>query len=205
MEAVADDAETAADTVPPAPARRRLVWLVLVLGCLVALFALLAVGLQPRTSTQLQGNPAPEFQMTAFNGDFVGRPFSSADLRGQVVVLNMWASWCVECETEAAVLEQAWQDYRGRGVWFVGVDYLDTDTAGMEYLRRFNVTYPNGPDIGSRIYQSFRCTGVPETFFIDRDGVVQHVQIGPISQPELAGLLDRMLVAVPYASPGEGD
>ncbi len=204
MEAVADDAGSTVDAAPPPRRRRRLVWLVLVLGCMVALFALLAVGLQPRTSTLLQGNPAPEFRLTAFNGEFEGQSFSSAGLRGHIIVLNMWASWCVECEKEAAVLEQAWQDYRSRDVWFLGVDYLDTDTAGMEYLRRFDVTYPNGPDIGSQIYQSFRCTGVPETFFIDRNGVVQHVQIGPIGQPELAGLLDRLLATVPDSSGGEG-
>jgi cytochrome c biogenesis protein CcmG/thiol:disulfide interchange protein DsbE len=179
------------DSAPPP--RRRTVWLVLILGFLVALIVLLAVGLQPRTSTLLQGKPAPAFDLTAFNGEFDGRRFSSADMRGQIVVLNMWASWCVECEKEAAVLEQGWLDYRNRGVWFIGVDYLDTDTAGMEYLKRFNITYPNGPDIRSRIYQDYRSTGVPETFFIDRNGIVQHVQIGPIGKAQLYGLLDRLL------------
>jgi cytochrome c biogenesis protein CcmG/thiol:disulfide interchange protein DsbE len=166
-----------------------------VLGLLVALIALLAIGLQPRTSALLQGKPAPDFELTAFNGEFDGQRFSLSDLRGKIVVLNMWASWCVECEKEAAVLEQAWQDYRGRDVWFIGVDYLDTDTAGLAYLNRYGVTYPNGPDIGSRIYQDYRSTGVPETFFVDRDGIVQHVQIGPIGQAQLYGLLDRLLAA----------
>jgi cytochrome c biogenesis protein CcmG/thiol:disulfide interchange protein DsbE len=165
----------------------------IVLGLLVALIVLLAVGLQPRTSVLLQGQPAPDFQLIAFNGEFDGQSFSLSDLRGKIVVLNMWASWCVECEKEAVILEQAWRDYRARDVWFIGVDYLDTDTAGLAYLERYGVTYPNGPDIGSRIYQDYRSTGVPETFFIDRDGIVQHVQIGPIGQPQLYGLLDRML------------
>ena len=178
---------------PAPPPRRRTVWLVVILGFLVALIVLLAVGLQPRTSTLLQGKPAPAFELTAFNGEFDGRRFSSADVRGQIVVLNMWASWCKECEKEAPVLEQAWLDYRNRDVWFIGVDYLDTDTAGMKYLERFNITYPNGPDIGSRIYQDYRCTGVPETFFIDRNGIVQHVQIGPLGKAPLYGLLDRLL------------
>ena len=179
--------------LPPPPTRRRTVWLVVVLGFMAALIALLAIGLQPRTSTLLQGKPAPDFVITAFNGEFNGRRFSSADLRGQIVVLNMWASWCLECEKEAVALEQAWQEYRDRGVWFIGVDYLDTDTAGSKYLSRFNITYPNGADIGSRIYQDYRCTGVPETFFIDRSGIVQHIQIGPIGQPQLFGLLDRLI------------
>lgn len=195
MEAVTDDVAPAMDPPAPAPPRRRRVWLVLVLGLLVALIALLAIGLQPRTSVLLQGKPAPDLQLTAFNGEFDGQRFSLSDLRGKIIVVNMWASWCVECEKEAVVLEQAWRDYRARDVWFIGVDYLDTDTAGLEYVRRYGITYPNGPDIGSRIYQDYRSTGVPETIFIDRHGIVQHVQIGPIGQPQLYGLLDRMLAA----------
>ncbi len=175
------------------PGGRRLIWLIVVLTLLGTLIGLLALGLQPRTSRLLQGKPAPPFEITAVNGDFVGQKFSLANLRGDVVVLNIWASWCVECMREAAVLEQAWRAYRERGVWFIGVDYLDTDTAGLAYLKRFGITYPNGPDIGSRIYQDYHATGVPETFFIDREGIVQHVQIGPIGQAQLYALLDRLL------------
>jgi cytochrome c biogenesis protein CcmG/thiol:disulfide interchange protein DsbE len=108
-------------------------------------------------------------------------------------VLNFWAPWCVECDKEMALLDQAWRDYRGQGVQFVGVDYLDIDSKGLAYLDRYGISYPNAPDIGSRAYQDYRCTGVPETFFIDRDGVVQHVQIGPLTQPQLYGLLDRLV------------
>ncbi len=180
-------------TPPPPPRPRRTVWLVVVLGFVVVFIALLASGLRPKTSTLLHGNPAPDFELTAFNGEFDGQRFSLTDMRGQIVVLNVWASWCVACEQEMALFEQAWQEYRARDVWFIGVDYLDTDTAGLAYLERFGITYPNGPDIGSRIYRDYRCAGVPETFFIDRQGIVQHVQIGPMTQPQLHGVLDRLL------------
>jgi cytochrome c biogenesis protein CcmG/thiol:disulfide interchange protein DsbE len=179
--------------VETTPSRRRRIWLLLILGLLLALVAVLAFGLRPKTSTVLQGHPAPNFELTAFNGEFDGQHFSLADMRGQVVVLNFWASWCVECDKEMALLDQAWRDYRDQGVWFIGVDYLDIDSAGLDYLDRYGVTYPNGPDIGSRIFQDYQSTGVPETFFIDRDGVVQHVQIGALTQPQLYGLLDRLL------------
>jgi cytochrome c biogenesis protein CcmG/thiol:disulfide interchange protein DsbE len=177
----------------PRAARRRTVWLFVVLGLVVAFIAILAFGLRPKTSTVLQGQPAPDFALTAFNGEFQGQGFSLKDLRGQVVVLNFWASWCVECDKEMPLLEQAWRDYRDQGVWFIGVDYLDIDSAGLAYLDRYGTSYPNGPDIGSRIYQDYQCTGVPETFFIDREGVIQHVQIGPLTQPQLYGLLDRLV------------
>ena len=164
-----------------------------VLGLIVALVAVLAFGLRPQTSTVLQDQPAPNLVLTAFNGEFDGQRFSLADLRGEVVVVNIWASWCLECEKEAALLEQAWRDYRDRGVWFIGVDYLDIDTEALAYIERFDITYPNGPDIRSQIYQDYRASGVPETFVIDREGIIRHVQIGPVTQPLLYGLLDQLL------------
>lgn len=175
--------------------RRRTVWLLVALGLVLAFVAVLAFGLRPKTSTVLQGRPAPDFELTAFNGEFNGQRFSLQDMRGQIVVLNFWASWCVECDKEMPLLEQAWNDYRDQGVWLIGVDYLDIDSEGLAYLDRFGTTYPNGPDIGSRIFQDYQCTGVPETFFIDKEGMIQHVQIGPLTQPQLYGLLDRLLAA----------
>jgi cytochrome c biogenesis protein CcmG/thiol:disulfide interchange protein DsbE len=180
-----------------------MIWLLVVVGLILAFVAVLAFGLRPQTSTVLQGRPAPNFELTTFqrgstgNSEFEGQHFSLADMRGQVVVVNFWASWCVECDKEMALLEQAWHDYRDRGVWFIGVDYLDIDSEGLAYLDRYGITYPNGPDIGSRIYQDYQCTGVPETFFIDQEGIIQHVQIGPITQPQLYGLLDRLLEGGP--------
>jgi cytochrome c biogenesis protein CcmG/thiol:disulfide interchange protein DsbE len=175
--------------------RPRTIWLLVALVLVVALVAVLAFGLRPKTSTILQGQPAPSFELTAFNGEFDGQQFSLDDMRGQPVVLNFWASWCVECDKEMALLEQAWLDYRDQGVWFIGVDYLDIDSEGLAYLDRYGITYPNAPDIGSRTYQDYQCTGVPETFFINGDGVIQHVQIGPLSQPQLYGLLDQLVAA----------
>ncbi len=173
--------------------RRRTIWLWIALALVIALVIVLAFGLRPDTSTKLQGQRAPDFELTAFNGEFDGQHFSLEELHGQPVVLNFWASWCVECDKEMALLEQAWQDYQDQGVWFIGVDYLDIDSEGLAYLDRFGITYPNAPDIGSRAFEDYRCTGVPETFFIDSDGVIQHVQIGPLTQPRLYALLDQLV------------
>jgi cytochrome c biogenesis protein CcmG/thiol:disulfide interchange protein DsbE len=175
--------------------RRRSIWLLIALALIVALVAMLAFGLRPDTSTKLEGQKAPNFELTAFNGEFDGQHFSLEDLHGQPVVLNFWASWCVECDKEMALLEQAWHDYQDQGIWFIGVDYLDIDSEGLAYLDRYGITYPNAPDIGSRAFEDYQCTGVPETFFIDRDGVIQHVQIGPLTQPRLYALLDQLVAA----------
>jgi len=171
--------------------------IVLVVGLvlLVGLVAIMAVNLRQVESVDLQGQAAPDFTLPLFD-QFDQDEIALADLRGQVVVVNFWASWCVECYKEAALLEQAWQDYKDRDVIFVGVDYLDTDTEGLAYMAKYGITYPSGPDIGDRISQDYAITGVPETFFIDKDGNIAHVQIGPIDRAQLYGLLES-LVAQP--------
>ncbi len=174
----------------------RTLFLVVGLVLILGLIAVMAVGLRRVESTDLQGNRAPEFTLPLFD-QFEEEQISLADLRGQVVVVNFWASWCVECYKEAPLLEQAWQDYKDRGVIFIGVDYLDTDTEGLAYMEKYGITYPSGPDIGDKISQDYAITGVPETFFIDKDGNIAHVQIGPIERPQLYALLDKLVAQPP--------
>jgi cytochrome c biogenesis protein CcmG/thiol:disulfide interchange protein DsbE len=117
-------------------------------------------------------------------------------MRGQVVVVNVWASWCPPCRDEAPVLEQTWREYRDRGVVFIGVDYMDTEPAALAYLAEFDITYPNGPDLGSRIAQDYKVQGVPETFFIDPQGEIAEVFVGPLSEARLKSILERLLAAM---------
>jgi len=123
---------------------------------------------------------APEFTLTTFEGGQV----STADLKGQVIVVNFWASWCKPCEQEALELEQAYQTYKDQGVAFLGVDYVDIEREAVAYLERFGISYPNGPDLGTRISQAFRTQGVPETYVIRPDGRIAAVQIGPYESLE---------------------
>ncbi|MFQ5612577.1 MAG: TlpA family protein disulfide reductase [Anaerolineae bacterium] len=170
------------------PSRKRLLGLTIGMLLLLGLMATFAKGLQTKESTQLSGREAPQFVMPTFEGEEI----ALADLRGQIVVINFWASWCVECYKEAALLEQAYQDYRNRGVIFLGVDYLDTEKEAMAYIQKYGITYPSGPDLGSKISDAYQITGVPETFFIDKSGEIAHVQIGPIERRQLYGLLEQL-------------
>ena len=163
---------------------------------LSGLFAVFAWGLSPKESTQLQNAGAPEFSFTVFNDssvDMSGEKVTLSNLKGQVVVVNFWASWCVECYKEAALLQEAYLDYKDKGVIFIGIDYLDTDKEAMEYMEKYGITYPSGPDIASKIARDYRITGVPETFFIDKQGNIQHVQIGPIERFQLYSLIDTLV------------
>jgi len=162
---------------------------------LVGLIAVMAVNLKNVESADLANQQAPEFTLPLFDR-FEQEQIALSDLRGQVVVVNFWASWCVECYKEAALLEQAWQDYKGQGVMFLGVDYLDTQKEALAYMDKYGVTYPSGPDVGDKIAHEYAITGVPETFFIDKEGNIAHVQIGPIEKAQLYALLDK-LVAQP--------
>jgi cytochrome c biogenesis protein CcmG/thiol:disulfide interchange protein DsbE len=108
-------------------------------------------------------------------------------------VINFWAEWCIECKREAEILEATWRAYRDRGVVFLGVDWVDVEPEALKYLLRYNITYPNGPDLGSRIGNDYGLTGVPETFFVDRSGKVDSFKLGPLSEPELPSKLDDLL------------
>ncbi len=132
---------------------------------------------------------APDFTLSLFTGE----ELTLSELQGQVVVINFWASWCIPCRDEAPILERVWQRYRDRGVIFIGVDYLDTDKKALAFLEEFNVTYPNGPDLQSKIAYAYRIGGVPETFFIAKDGQVFDVFIGPLTEERLVNVLEAAL------------
>jgi cytochrome c biogenesis protein CcmG, thiol:disulfide interchange protein DsbE len=137
------------------------------------------------------GDQVPPFDLTTFDGQVI----HTGDLVGKVVVVNFWASWCKPCEQEAAEMEQAWRLYEPSGqVVFLGVDYVDTEPEAMGYLNKFDITYPNGPDLRTDISQLFRIRGVPETYIIDRQGKLAVVKIGPfVSLPEIRDAIDGLL------------
>lgn len=157
-----------------------------------ALLALLAFGLlRNQEGPVTVGETVPDFTLTTFEGDQI----SLEKLQGKVVVLNFWASWCKPCEEEAADLEAAWRIYAPRGdVVFLGVDYVDTETEAMVYLEKFDITYPNGPDLRTEISQAFRIRGVPETYIIGKDGKLAAFKISPfISLAEIQSMIDPLL------------
>ena len=153
---------------------------------LVGLLALVGFGLNRARNPMAEiGKPVPDFDIVYDEGyEYKDQPqMKLSDLRGKIVVVNIWASWCKPCEQEAAELEQAWQFYKeADDVIFIGVDYVDTPAGANEYLTKFNITFPNAPDLQSTISSILnRQMGVPETYIIDQTGTLRYVQIGPFT------------------------
>ena len=165
---------------------------ILLWGGLALFLIILAVGLYRSQQGQVSvGQPAPEIELTTFDGDTI----RLSENKGSVIVINFWASWCESCKPEAKDLEDAYQFYKPRGdVLFLGVDYVDTEPEALAYIEEFGITYPNGPDLRTEISQAYRIRGVPETFIIDQDGMIAHLQIGPFrSLEEILAIIDPLL------------
>jgi cytochrome c biogenesis protein CcmG/thiol:disulfide interchange protein DsbE len=162
---------------------------VIVLILLVFVLLLAARLIQTNKSEQRASGVAPAFTLTTFDGQKI----SSTDLLGKGVVLNFWASWCDPCRDEAAMLEQTWQREKGNDIVFVGLDYLDQEPAAKAYMAEFGITYPSGPDLQSAAARRYGIKGVPETFFINPQGSITDIVIGPIvSQAKMEEYLAKI-------------
>ena len=162
-------------------------------GIAAPIVALLGYGLtrDPRhIASPLPGRPAPEFSLPALDG---GDSIKLGELRGQVVVVNFWASWCIPCRQEHPVLLDAARTYEPRGVKFVGIAYNDKPEDSKRWLDELGKSYPSLIDAGSRTAIDYGVSGVPETFILDKQGLVAFKKFGPITAPEITQKLDSLL------------
>jgi cytochrome c biogenesis protein CcmG, thiol:disulfide interchange protein DsbE len=124
----------------------------------------------------LLAKPATPFSIELFNGGNI----ALEELRGKAIFLNFWASWCPPCRAEARDLEAAWQKLKDKNVVFIGVALQDTDNASLDFLKEFDVTYPNGKDGSGKIAIDYGVWGIPESFFIDPQGRITYKHVGGI-------------------------
>lgn len=138
----------------------------------------------------VEAEPAPEFTLALMGGG----ELDSAGLRGRVVLLDFWASWCPPCRDEAPVLAQVYDEYRDHGVEFVGFNLWDNAGDAGLFLQQEGHEYPNGVDEEGRIAISYGVRGIPEKFFLNREGHIVRKFSGPMDADLLRQILDTLLL-----------
>ena len=177
--------------------RWKIASIILLALLIVAFFALLAYGLSNRTTATGRsgvtrvGKPAPSFAMSLLNGS----EFRLEDYAGRPLVINFWASWCPPCRDESPGFERVWKKYRGEGVQFVGVNIQDTKEEAARYAEEFDLTFPNGLDPDGKITVEYGVIGLPVTFFVGANGLVEGRWVGAAPEDKLEewtrALIDR--------------
>ena len=145
------------------------------------------------TPSPLIGKDAPEVSVRYLDST---EQFRLSDYEGQIVVVNFWASWCGNCRVEHAALNVAAATYSEPGVTFVGIAYQDRESASLQFLEELGrgEPYVYGIDEGSRVAVEYGILGLPETFFIDADGVVRAKVSGPVDLAILQRTIDALLL-----------
>lgn len=154
------------------------------LGLFVVLVVFLAIGLTRdphEIPSPFIGKAAPAFSAPLLHES--GRTFSAKDMLGQVWLLNTWASWCVACRQEHPILMEF---AKTKTLPIIGLDYKDQEADGLKWLARFGDPYDlSVTDRDGRIGIDYGVYGVPESFLIDKAGVIRYKQIGPVTEEAL--------------------
>lgn len=177
-------------------AKRRHLFITIVLTVTIAiLMTFLIRGLTIRTtqipSAQINKEAKP-FTVQWLQGqehlnNAAGEQVSLSDLKGRPIVLNFWASWCVSCRDEAREFERFWQTRSNRDVYVFGIAVQDTAEDAMKFAKYFGKTYMLGLDTSGAAGIDYGVTGVPETFIINRQGVIIHREAAPVTVEQLEG------------------
>ena len=142
--------------------------------CLVLLPLAFAPALATSIGELRTGTPAPQFQLSSSSG----KPLSLTDLKGRIVLVNFWASWCGPCRKEMPLLEQLNRQYRSKGVTLVGVDVEPDSTAAIDWLKATPVSFPILFDVDSKVSKLYQVEGMPNTVILDRQGNVRYIHRG---------------------------
>ncbi|HLJ32641.1 MAG TPA: TlpA disulfide reductase family protein [Ktedonobacteraceae bacterium] len=140
----------------------------------------------------LVGHVAPDFALTTLTENSPASEIHLSNFKGKPVVLNFWASWCGPCQDEAPFLRSAWQQVQSKGVVLIGVDDNDTAVDGRIFLHKYNISYPNVSDANGATSINYGVTANPETFFINRQGVVVAWLAGPLTSATFQSNLQKI-------------
>jgi cytochrome c biogenesis protein CcmG/thiol:disulfide interchange protein DsbE len=132
---------------------------------------------------------APDFTLALLDGG----SFQLGAHKGKPVLINFFASWCLPCREEMPAIERIVQEYRPRGVVFLGISTDDTDANAGDFVKKHGVTFPTGIDKSTDIQKSYGLYGIPTTYFIDRQGMVGYFHSGSVTEELMRNELDKLL------------
>ena len=163
----------------------------LLLGAALLIVVLaLGFGRDPNAiQSPLINQPAPQFSLTTLDR----HPISLRALRGHPVLVNFWAPWCTGCHVEHPLLLSTWHRYRRQGVQIVGIVFQDNRADVLSYLRQNGGSWPQAADPGQHTALDYGVYGVPETFFIDRQGYIRDKSTGAVSAALLRRVMPRLV------------
>ncbi len=173
---------------------------------IVGFLVLMGIGLlssEPvtgRSGITRVGKPAPEFILPLFDESEL--EFSQSF--GKPTVINFWASWCPPCREESPLLERTWQAFKDSDVQFIGVDIQDSEGDARAFISEFGITFPNGLDADGRITIDYGVIGLPVTFFVSSDGIVQRRWVGAIRESQLVPWIEELVANQPPSGETEG-
>lgn len=124
------------------------------------------------------GHPAPDFTLA----DLKGNEVTLSDFRGQTVFINFWATWCPPCRAEMPEIEAVYQEYKDKGVVVIGVDILEPEDVVRQFVERGGYNWTFVLDATGAVSDDYRITAIPTSFFIDREGIIQAVNIGAMTK-----------------------
>lgn len=163
--------------------------IVLIVG-IIAVAIVLGIQLSRQNEVQPTSGVAPDFYLELFDGS----DFQLSDYRGQVVLVNFWGSWCAPCREEAPELQALYSDYKDDGFIIIGVNWLESSRQkALDFVEEFDITYPNGEDIGEVVANKYHIQGAPENFLIDKDGNVHQFIYGTVRYDTLSSTIETLL------------
>jgi peroxiredoxin len=137
------------------------------------------------------GFTAPDFTLETLDGETV----RLAKLRGQVVLINFWATWCRPCRDEMPAIQEAYDRHRDEGLTVLAVSVMESDTQVTDFVKEMELTFPISIDRYGSVSERYRTRSIPSSYFVDRSGVIQHVVVaGPMRSSEVESQLADLLV-----------
>ncbi len=149
---------------------------------IILLLVLLVTGCSARSESPgvRVGELAPGFQLQNLDGQAI----SLVDLRGKPVLLNFWATWCPPCRDEMSYLQQIYEEWSGKGLMLLAIDIGESPAKVESFLQTHNLSLPVLLDDKQVVAQKYSITGIPTTFFIDKDGIIQGKIVGAFPSKE---------------------